>query len=34
VAGAVFGIVVALIGLQVYPLLFDWIFRLLGFTLW
>jgi membrane-associated phospholipid phosphatase len=34
VAGAVFGIVVAWIGLQIYPPLFDWMFRLLGFTLW
>jgi len=34
VAGALFGIVVAWIGLQVYPPFFDWIFRYLGFTLW
>jgi undecaprenyl-diphosphatase len=34
VAGALFGIVVAWIGLQIYPPLFDWIFRYLGFTLW
>ena len=34
VAGAAFGIVIALIGLQIYQPLFDWIFRLLGFPLW
>ena len=34
VAGAVFGVFVAWIGLQVYPPLFDWMFGLLGFTLW
>ena len=34
VAGALFGMVVALIGLQVYPPLFNWIFGLLGFSLW
>ncbi|HSL43321.1 MAG TPA: phosphatase PAP2 family protein [Anaerolineales bacterium] len=34
VAGALFGIVVALIGLQVYLPLFDWLFRLVGLRLW
>ncbi|HEX9331069.1 MAG TPA: phosphatase PAP2 family protein [Anaerolineales bacterium] len=34
VAGALFGILIALIGLQLYPPLFDWIFRLFGFALW
>ena len=34
VAGALFGIVLALIGLQVYPPLFNWIFGLLGFSFW
>ena len=34
VAGALLGIVVALIGLQIYPPLLDWIFSLLGFSLW
>ena len=34
VAGALLGIVVALIGLQLYPPLFNWIFGLLGFSLW
>ena len=34
VAGALFGILVALISLQVYQPLFDWAFRLLGFSLW
>jgi undecaprenyl-diphosphatase len=34
VAGALFGVIVAWIGLQVYPPLHDWIFRLLGFSLW
>jgi membrane-associated phospholipid phosphatase len=34
VAGALFGIVVAWIGLQIYPPLFDGIFRYLGFMLW
>ena len=34
VAGALLGIVVALIGLQVYPPLFNWIFGLLGFSFW
>jgi undecaprenyl-diphosphatase len=34
VAGALFGILVAFIGLQVYPPLLSWIFNLLGFSLW
>jgi membrane-associated phospholipid phosphatase len=34
VAGALFGIVVALIGLQIYPLLLHWMFGWLGFSLW
>ena len=34
VAGTLLGIVVALIGLQIYMPLFDWVFRLLGFSLW
>jgi undecaprenyl-diphosphatase len=34
VAGAVFGIVVALIGLQFYEPLFKWITSLIGFNLW
>jgi undecaprenyl-diphosphatase len=34
VAGAVFGIVIAWIGLQAYPPVFDWIFGSFGFRLW
>jgi len=34
VAGAVFGILVGLIGLQIYEPLFRWIFNLIGFPLW
>jgi undecaprenyl-diphosphatase len=34
VAGALLGIVVALIGLQIYGPLFHWAFNLLGFSLW
>ncbi len=34
VAGALFGILVALISLQIYQPLLDWVFRLLGFALW
>jgi undecaprenyl-diphosphatase len=34
VAGALFGILVALISLQIYRPLFEWAFRLLGFSLW
>jgi len=33
-AGAVLGIIVALIGLQIYQPLFTWAFEWLGFTLW
>ena len=34
VAGAIFGIIVALIGLQFYEPLFMWITSLIGFPLW
>jgi len=34
VAGMIFGILVAWIGLQIYQPVFDWVFPLLGFTLW
>jgi undecaprenyl-diphosphatase len=34
VAGALFGIIIALIGLEVYPPLFNWIFTALGISLW
>lgn len=34
VAGAIFGIVVAWIVLQLYPPLLNWLFGLLGFSLW
>ena len=34
VAGALFGILVALIGLQVYQPWLTWMFNLLGFSLW
>ena len=34
VAGTLLGIVVALLVLQIYLPLFDWAFRLLGFSLW
>ncbi len=34
VAGTLLGILVAVIGLQIYLPLFDWLFRLLGFALW
>jgi membrane-associated phospholipid phosphatase len=34
VAGAVVGVVVALVGLQVYEPLFVWITSLIGFPLW
>jgi undecaprenyl-diphosphatase len=34
VAGALFGILVAFIGLQIYQPLLGWIFNLLGFSLW
>lgn len=33
-AGMLFGIFAAWIGLQVYPPLFHWLFALLGFSLW
>jgi undecaprenyl-diphosphatase len=33
-AGALFGILVALISLQLYRPLFDWVFQWLGFALW
>ena len=33
-AGAVVGIVIALIGLQIYEPLFRWVFSLAGFPLW
>jgi membrane-associated phospholipid phosphatase len=34
VAGALFGIIMALIALQLYLPLFNWAFKLLGFSLW
>jgi len=34
VAGMLLGILVALIGLQIYLPLFNWAFKLLGFSLW
>lgn len=34
VAGALLGIVVALLALQIYQPLFNWAFHLLGFSLW
>jgi len=34
VAGALFGIVIALVGLQIYPPLFNWLFDLFGFRFW
>ena len=34
VAGAVLGILIAFIALQVYLPLFSWIFKLIGFSLW
>jgi undecaprenyl-diphosphatase len=34
VAGALFGILVALISLQLYQPVLNWAFRLLGFSLW
>ena len=33
-AGAVFGIIIALVGLQVYLPIFNWFFHLIGFQLW
>jgi membrane-associated phospholipid phosphatase len=34
VAGALFGIVIALISLPIYLPLFNWAFKLIGFSLW
>ena len=34
VAGAVLGMVVALIGLQIYPPMIEWLTTLIGFPLW
>lgn len=34
IAGAFFGVIVAWIGLQIYPSLLDWVFGVLGFSLW
>jgi undecaprenyl-diphosphatase len=34
VAGTLLGILVAVIGLQIYLPLFHWVFQLLGFSLW
>ena len=34
VAGAILGIVIALIGFQVYEPLFQWVFSIIGFPLW
>lgn len=34
VAGALFGVVIGLIVLQIYPPLLNWLFELLGFSLW
>lgn len=34
VAGAILGIIVALIGLQIYPPMIDWLTALIGFPLW
>jgi undecaprenyl-diphosphatase len=34
VAGAFFGILIAFIALQIYVPLFNWAFKLLGFSLW
>jgi len=34
VAGAVFGILVAVVGLQVYEPVFHWVFNIIGFPLW
>lgn len=34
VAGALFGILIAFIALQIYFPLFTWIFKLIGFSLW
>jgi len=34
VAGAAFGVVVAVVGLQVYEPVFRWVFNIIGFPLW
>ncbi len=34
VAGAILGIIVGVIGLQIYPPMVDWLVSLLGFPLW
>lgn len=34
VAGAVLGVIVGLIGLQIYPPMVDWLVSLIGFPLW
>lgn len=34
VAGAIFGIIVGAIGLQIYPPMVEWLVRLIGFPLW
>ncbi len=34
VAGAILGIIVALIGLQIYPPMITWLVKLIGFPLW
>jgi len=34
IAGAVLGVIVGLIGLQVYPPMIDWLVSLIGFPLW
>ena len=34
VAGAVLGVIVALIGLQIYPPMVNWLVALIGFPLW
>ncbi len=34
VAGAVLGVIVALIGLQIYPPMINWLTALIGFPLW
>jgi membrane-associated phospholipid phosphatase len=34
VAGAILGTIVALIGLQIYPPMVDWLIALIGFPLW
>lgn len=34
VTRAILGVVIALIGLQIYPPLVDWLVSLIGFPLW